>query len=190
VRFYFWESFSRFFAIRCARLFLNHPRSAQIKPAKKHKERPSVASTNKIPRSSLGCIDMTAAVIGFRPNRPTTISRIPIGKSLDFGIVDVGVDIRALFLFRRWRSGRRFGARHGCVCFHVAGDFPFHALDFASVQNICPAKAGLLAHSTLTILVACFAPPRVSCGWSPCFLPMSCSPNGDCGVMTRISLFS
>ena len=32
--------------------------------------------------------------------------------------------------------------------------------------------------------------PKVSCGWSPDFLPMSCSPSGDCGVMTRISFLS
>jgi hypothetical protein len=45
-------------------------------------------------------------------------------------------------------------------------------------------------YSTLKIFAVCFAPPKLSCGWSPAILPMSCSPSGDCGVMTKISLRS
>src|SRR5665213_1409722 len=50
--------------------------------------------------------------------------------------------------------------------------------------------ADALDHSTFKIFAACFAPPKLSCGSWPDFLPMSCSPSGDCGVMTRISFLS
>ena len=52
------------------------------------------------------------------------------------------------------------------------------------------ARQSTTNYSTLKIFAVCFVPPKVSCGWSPDFLPMSCSPSGDCGVMTRISLLS
>lgn len=46
------------------------------------------------------------------------------------------------------------------------------------------------SYSTPMMFAGCFAPPKLSSGRSPAFLPRSCSPNGDCGVMTRISFRS
>ena len=42
-------------------------------------------------------------------------------------------------------------------------------------------------HSTLVTRYGSRTPPKSSCKRSPDFLPRNCSPNGDCGVMTRIS---
>jgi len=35
------------------------------------------------------------------------------------------------------------------------------------------AGARVVVHSTCKIFAACFVLPKVSCGWSPAFLPMS-----------------
>ena len=45
-------------------------------------------------------------------------------------------------------------------------------------------------YSTVIILAGCHLPPSSSRGRSPCFFSMSCAPNGDCGVMMRISCWS
>ena len=45
-------------------------------------------------------------------------------------------------------------------------------------------------YSTEIILAGCHLPPSSSRGRSPCFFSMSCAPNGDCGVMMRISCLS
>ena len=72
------------------------------------------------------------------------------------------------------------------IILHQPGNFSIRVvpLQYMQIQN-----AGRI-HSTFRIFAACFVPPKVSCGWSPDFLPMSCSPSGDCGVMTRISFLS
>jgi hypothetical protein len=55
--------------------------------------------------------------------------------------------------------------------FHGLGKQLVHDPNFAPVQTIHQAKGVAPNHSTFKIFATCFAPPKLSCGWSPVFFP-------------------